>query len=85
VLILTANHYFALRGARPDTRLAKVARRLHVGQPFVVGLNRWYLFADGTARGVFKVRRGTIQEVGIASRSLTSTRAKTRRFIRSFT
>jgi hypothetical protein len=84
VLILTSSRHFALRGVRPNTRLAKVARRLHVGRPFVIGLNRWYLVADGPARGVLKVRHGVIEEVGIADRSLTSSRSKARRLLSSF-
>ncbi|MFZ0043208.1 MAG: glycoside hydrolase family 3 C-terminal domain-containing protein [Solirubrobacteraceae bacterium] len=86
VLILTSTRRFALRGVHPNTRLAKVARRLHVGRPFVIGRNRWYLVADGRARGVMKVRHGLIEEVGIANRSLTNPRprAKARRFLSSF-
>lgn len=83
VLILTSNRHCALRGVRPGTRLARVIRRLHVGQPFVVGRNHWYLLADGSARGVIKVRHGIIEEVGIANRALTSRRAKARRFLAS--
>ena len=84
VLILTSSRHFALRGVRPDTRLGTVARRLHVGRPYVIGLNRWYLVADGSARGVMKVRHGVIQEVGIADRWLTTSRAQARRFLSSF-
>lgn len=43
VLVLTANRHYALRGVRPGARLATVARRLRVVQPFRVGLNWWYL------------------------------------------
>jgi beta-glucosidase len=84
VLILTSSRHFALRGVRPNTRLATVARRLHAGRPYVIGLNRWYLVADGSARGVMKVRHGVIQEVGIADRWLTTSRARGRRFLSSF-
>jgi hypothetical protein len=58
-------------------------RRLHLGRPFVVGRDDWYLLADRSARGVMKVRRGIIEEVGIANRSLTNRRAKARRFLGS--
>jgi hypothetical protein len=84
VLILTSSRHFALRGVHPDTRLARVARRLHVSRPYVVGLNRWYLVADGSACGVIKVRHGVIQEVGIADRWLTTPRARARRLLSSF-
>jgi hypothetical protein len=84
VLILTADKHFALRGVHPDTRLARVARRLHIGRGYSVGRNTWYLFADGRSRGVFKVRRGTIEEIGIASPTLTRTRRADFFFLRSF-
>jgi hypothetical protein len=84
VLILSANRHYALRGVRPDTRLNRVRRRLHVGRAFHVGRNYWYVVANGPSRGVFKVRHGVIQEVGIADLRLTRGRAAGRRFFRSF-
>jgi dienelactone hydrolase len=84
VLVLTANRHYVLRGVRPDTRLARVRRRLHVGRAFHVGLNYWYLVANGRGDGVLKVRHGVIQEIGIADLRLTRGRAAGRRFFRSF-
>jgi hypothetical protein len=84
VLILSANRHYALHGVRPDTRLVRVRRRLHVGQAFHVGRNFWYVVANGASRGVLKVRHGMIQEVGIADLRLTRGRAAARRFFRSF-
>jgi hypothetical protein len=83
VLILTSNRHFALRGVRPGARLARVTHRRHLGRPFVVGRDDWYLLADRSARGVMRVRRGIIEEVGIANRSLTNRRAKARRLLGS--
>ena len=51
VLVLTANRRYAVRGVRPGTRLAAVARRLHLGAPFHVGRNDWYFFSRGGANG----------------------------------
>ncbi len=84
VLILTAARHFQIRGVHPDTSLARVAKRLGVGRGFSVGRNRWYLFGGGASRGIFKVRRGRIEEIGIASSLLTRTRAADRVFLRSF-
>jgi uncharacterized protein len=84
VLILTANRYYALHGVHPGTRLAAVARRLGVGRGYRVGLNIWYLCANGPSRGVLKVRGGVIEEIGITSRRLTNTRARARRLLTSF-
>lgn len=80
----TSNHYYTLRGVRPGTRLAKVARRLHAGRPFATGLNLWYLLPDGPSRGVLKVRHGVIEEIGIANPQLTRTRRAARVFFASF-
>jgi hypothetical protein len=71
VLALTANHYYALRGVRPGTRLAKVARRLRIGRRYQVGSNAWYLPPNGSSRGVLKVRHGIIEEIGVADSRLT--------------
>jgi pimeloyl-ACP methyl ester carboxylesterase len=84
VLILTAAKNFALDGFHPGSRLAAARRRLHVGRGFHVGRNHWYLIAGRRARGVFKVRHGQIQEVGIANLRLTKRRGAAARFLRSF-
>ena len=84
MLVLTSSRHYALRGVRPQTRLAAVARRLHVGHRDVVGLNTWYLLPGGSGRGVLKVRHGRIEEIGIADPVLTRSRAGGRRFLRSF-
>ena len=84
MLLLTANPYYALRGARPGVRLSAVARHLGVGRGFQVGLNWWYLTPNGNSRGVLKVRHGTIEEIGIADKQLTRSRQATQRFLNSF-
>jgi hypothetical protein len=84
VLLLTANRRYALRGVRPGARLAKVRRKLKLGRGFRVGANTWYFTANGPSQGLLKVRRGVIEEVGIADKTLTgSLRLKTR-FLTSF-
>ncbi|MEO6857799.1 MAG: CocE/NonD family hydrolase [Solirubrobacteraceae bacterium] len=84
VLILTANPRYALHGVRPNTRLARVARRLHVRKAFHVGLNFWYLAPNGSSTGILKVRRGRIQEIGVATKSVTWSREIARRYLRTF-
>ncbi len=84
VLALTSNRHFALRGVRPGARLGSVARRLRVGQPFLVGRNRWYLTPGRRARGLLKVQHGRIEEIGIAQARFLSTRAAARTFLRGF-
>lgn len=84
VLALTANPHYALRGVRPGARLTAIARRVKIGKGFHVGLNWWYLWSNGSSRGVLKVRRGMIEEVGIADKQLTNSREAALRFLTSF-
>ncbi len=83
MLALTGNPFYALKGARPGARLAKVARRLAVGRGIRIGLNTWYLVPAGASRGVLKVQHGVIREIGIADKSLTANRALTRKVLAS--
>jgi hypothetical protein len=83
VMVLTANAHFALRGIRAGSRLAFARRQLRLSR-YHVGLNDWYVAADGRVRAVLKVRRGTVQEVGIADRNLTEPGRTTAAFLRSF-
>jgi hypothetical protein len=87
VLLLTSNRHYALRGVRPGTRLARVARRLHAGRGFHVGRNTWYLVAGGShhSRGVLKVQHGRIGEIGIVDPRFVRGRRQARAFLRTFT
>jgi hypothetical protein len=84
ILALTANQYYTLRGARPGRRLSTVAGRLHLGRPFHLARNYWYLIPGNASTGVLKVRRGLIEEVGIANKRLTRGRAAQLRLLTSF-
>jgi hypothetical protein len=84
VLALTANPVYHLDGATHRDKIAGVARRLHLGKPFHVGSNDWYFAPGAYAYGIFKVRHGVIQEVGLASIGLNQTRAQQSAFINSF-
>jgi len=82
VLISTASRRYSLHGIRPATRVS-TARRRHVrlGRAIHLGPNTWYLVSDGRNRGIFKVRHGVIQEVGVANGTLTANRARARRLL----
>lgn len=84
VLALTANPFYALQGARPGMRLAAVAARLKLAKALRIGLNDWYMVPGYTSDGVLKVRDGTIQEIGLASKRLTTARDAQLRFMLSF-
>lgn len=84
VLALTSNRYYVLRGIRPEATQRAAAKALHTGPVMHVGLNDWYMAANGSTTAVVKVRGGTVREIGIASVSLTRTHQAQLTFIRSF-
>jgi 6-phosphogluconolactonase (cycloisomerase 2 family) len=84
VLAVTANRYYTLRGVRPGTRLATVARRLKLAKAVHWGLNDWYVVPGGASNGLLKVRHGVIREVGVVNKRLTNGRAAQLRLLRSF-
>jgi hypothetical protein len=85
VLILTASPYYSLHGVRPGTSLAAARRVVKVRGPFHIGLNYWYVVRLAGGRGVFKVRHGVIEEIGITYASLTPpNRLRTFRFLKDF-
>jgi hypothetical protein len=84
VLLLTDDRRYAVAGVRPGTRFASAARRLHLRarQGFQIGANTWFVVPGRSTALVVKVRRGIVQEIGIAdARAL---RGRTRRFLSSF-
>ena len=81
VLILTADPRYSLNGVRPGAALRTARRGVRLGSAYRVGANVWYVIGDG---GVLKVRRGRVEEVGIADAALTRTRSATLRFLASF-
>jgi hypothetical protein len=86
VLLLTDARRYALRGVHPGARFSTAARRLHLRtrQGFHVGSNTWFIVPGRVSDGVLKVRRGVVQEVGVADKRLLHGRTAARRFFRSF-
>ncbi len=84
ILVLTSASYYSLRGIRPGARLSDAARVLKIGKPYHIGLNYWYLAANGATRAVLKVRHGVVEEIGIANAKLTASRRAAFRFMKSF-
>jgi Secretory lipase len=81
----TSDVYYAVRGLRPDTPLSVARRHLRLSKPFRVGRNTWYLAPNGGSTAVLKVRRGRVEEIGIADRALTPrARRADRAFLTSF-
>jgi hypothetical protein len=84
VWISTSNPRYVLAGVKAGETLGRAERRIAHGELVKVGLNDWYLARVGAVEAVLKVRHGTVQEVGIATRQLTATSQQRRRFVTSF-
>ncbi len=80
----TASPFYSLQGIRPGASMRRARRRIHLGRGFHVGLNWWYFAPHGPSTAVLKVRRGVVDEIGIALKALTLSRGAQRRFITSF-
>jgi hypothetical protein len=64
--------------------LGKARRHAPLGRGFRIGVNTWYLVGGRLADGILKVRRGTVEEIGLADRPLTRGRAQQLRFLTAF-
>jgi hypothetical protein len=84
ILALTANRYYSFSGVRPGMRVSAIARQSMLSAPLRWGRNTWYVVPGPVTNGVFKVRHGIIDEVGIAHRELIGHRAAERQLLRSF-
>jgi hypothetical protein len=82
VFLSTADRRYSVRGVKPGARANRATlRRVRAGRPLRLGPNTWYLFADGSARGLLKVRRGRVEEIGLTYRQLTATIREARRLL----
>jgi hypothetical protein len=80
----TSNVYYAEHGVRVGMKIKAARRLLKLEKPFHIGLNYWYLAPNGKSTAVLEVRRGIVEEIGIADRQFTRTRAADRVFLKSF-
>jgi hypothetical protein len=80
----TSNVYYAIHGVRVGMKIRAARKLLKLEKPFRVGLNYWYLAPTGKSMAVLKVRRGIVEEIGIAGRQFTRTRAADRVFLKGF-
>jgi hypothetical protein len=70
----TSNPFYGINGVRPGEAIATGAHILHTGKPFHIGKNDWYLARKRHYTVVLKVRKGVIEETGVAVNSLTKGR-----------
>jgi hypothetical protein len=80
----TSNDHYDIHGVRPGATLAAARKHLKLTGPFHIGLNEWYLAPYGSSTAVLKVRHGTVEEIGIAEKSLTKGHQHQRAFLKSF-
>ncbi len=80
----TSNVYYAVHGVRVGMKIKTARKLLKLEKPFHIGLNYWYLAPNGKSIAVLKVRRGIVEEIGIADRQFTRTRAVDRVFLKGF-
>ncbi len=80
----TSNAYYTVHGIRPGATITAATKALRTEAPFHIGLNLWYLAPNGPSTAVLKVRHGIVQEIGIATKTLTHGRTAQRAFLHSF-
>ena len=80
----TSSRFYSLRGIRPGASVTAARKALRLGAPFHVGLNLWYFAPNGPSTALLKVRRGVVEEIGIADKALTGRRGAKRAFVNSF-
>jgi hypothetical protein len=81
VLALTANSHYSVGGVKPGTTLAPIGRGRGTLVRIRIGANTWYLAPRTGVTYVLKVRHGIIEEVGIASSTVSR---RGRSFLASF-
>jgi hypothetical protein len=70
----TSDPYYSLDGIRAGESIATASRVLDTEPPFHIGRNYWYLARKPGYTAALKVRRGVVEELGIATNALTKTR-----------
>lgn len=80
----TDNGYYTIKGIRAGATIAGAKKKLHVGKPFHIGRNYWYLAPNGRSTAVLKVRRGIVEEIGIGDKALTHGRKAQSALMHSF-
>jgi hypothetical protein len=81
----TSSAFDAVHGIRAGATLAAARKALRTGAAFHVGKNTWYLAPNGSSTAVLKVRHAIVEEIGIATKTLTNGRKAQRAFLNSFT
>jgi hypothetical protein len=84
VLMLTSSKRFTVRRIRPGDSAKGLRKRLHRRRRLRIGRNLWVLARARSATAVYRVRKGRVLEVGIATKRLVRGRRATRRLLRAW-
>jgi hypothetical protein len=84
ILAVTPSSFYSLDGAKPGDRVRTIAKRLHLGAPFRIDGNDWYVIPGELANGVLKAHAGVVSEVGLVNRRLSGNRVTQRRVLSAF-
>jgi hypothetical protein len=80
----TSSAYYAIHRIRAGATITAASKALRTGRPIQVGRNTWYLAPNGPSTAVLKVRRGIVEEIGIADKQLTHGHKAQVAFLKSF-
>jgi hypothetical protein len=80
----TSSAYYTVKRIRVGATVAAAAKLVKLAGPFKVGANTWYFARNGASNAIFKVRRGVIEEIGIATKALTIGKKAELKFLKSF-
>jgi hypothetical protein len=84
VWISTASAFYAIRGVRPGTTIVLAAQRLKLRRVSTGADRDWFLAPDGRVTAIVGARRGIVDVIGIAAKSVTSTGATARALLQAF-
>jgi hypothetical protein len=83
VMILTANHHYAIAGVHAGASLKTARAKLPIRAGIRVENSTWYFLQGAHVTRVLQARHGRIVRVGVVNRKLTTTRALQRQTVRS--
>jgi hypothetical protein len=83
VMILTANHHYAIAGVHAGASVKTARAKLPIRSGVRDGQTTWYFLQGARVTRVLQARNGRIVRVGVVNRKLTTTRALQRQTIRT--
>jgi hypothetical protein len=81
VAAVSASRRYSLHGVRPGMRLRTARRHARLHRSYRVGSATWYVVGSGGTRGLVKVVRGRVAEVGVGKARSIRSRSGARRVL----